>query len=137
MIPGREDTYFDEQSELLCVPNDGSCPQSMGVDKEEAVPDVGMQVERQELEQVPSSVRYYEGFDWRGVCNNPVVRNYITQQCDLLVTSDGNALTSEGKREMEGILCPQGRGIIGIIEFAYKSIPDHLENELAAECGWS
>ena len=81
--------------------------------------------------------RYYEGFDWLGVCNNPMVRNYITQQCDVLVTSDGNALTSDGKTAMEALLCPQGRSIIGIIEFAYKSIPSSLEEELASECGWS
>jgi hypothetical protein len=80
---------------------------------------------------------YYAGFDWLGVCNNPLVRNYITQQCDVLVTSDGNALTSEGKAAMEAVLCPQGRGIIGIIEFAYKPIPSSLEEELASACGWS
>jgi len=81
--------------------------------------------------------RYYEGFDWLGVCNNPMVRNYITQQCDDLVTSDGNALTSDGKAAMETVLCPQGRSIIGIIEFAYNPIPSSLEEELASECGWS
>jgi hypothetical protein len=81
--------------------------------------------------------RYYEGFDWLGVCNNPMVRNYITQQCDVLVTSDGNALTSDGKAAMEKVLCPQGRSIIGIIEFAYKPIPSSLEEEFASACGWS
>lgn len=81
--------------------------------------------------------KHYEGFDWRGVCNNPLVRNYITQQCDVLVTSDGNALTSEGKTAMETVLCPQGRGVIGIIEFAYKPVPSSLEEELASACGWS
>jgi hypothetical protein len=81
--------------------------------------------------------RYYDGFDWLGVCNNPIVRNYITQQCDILVTSDGNALTSEGKSAVETVLCPQGRSIIGIIEFAYKPIPNNLEEELASACGWS
>jgi hypothetical protein len=82
-------------------------------------------------------IRYFEGFDWRGVCNNPLVRNYLTQQCDVLVTSDGNALTSEGKAAMETVLCPKGSGIIGIIEFAYKPIPSSLEEELANSCGWS
>lgn len=81
--------------------------------------------------------RYYEGFDWRGVCNNPLVRNYVTQQCDILVTSDGNALTSDGKAAMEKVLCPQGRSIIGILEFAYKPIPNNLVEELANACGWS
>jgi hypothetical protein len=81
--------------------------------------------------------RYYEGFDWLGVCNNPLVRNYITQPCDVLVTSDGNALTSDGKLAMENVLCPKGRGIIGTIELFYKPIPDSLEEELASACGWS
>lgn len=81
--------------------------------------------------------RYYEGFDWLGVCNTPIVRNYVTQQCDVLVTSDGNALTSDGKAAMETALCPKGRGIIGIIEIAYKPIPSSLKEELASACGWS
>jgi hypothetical protein len=81
--------------------------------------------------------RYYDGFDWLGVCNNPLVRNYITQQCDVLVTSDGNALTSDGKTAMESVLCPKGSGIIGTIELFYKPIPDSLEEELASTCGWS
>jgi len=66
-----------------------------------------------------------------------MARNYITQQCDVLVTSDGYALTSEGKAAMETVLCPRGRSIIGMIEFAYKPIPSGLEEELASTCGWS
>jgi hypothetical protein len=81
--------------------------------------------------------RYYVGFDWQGVCTNPLVRNYISQPCKDLVTSDGNALTSDGKAAMETLLCPQGRSIIGIIELAYKPIPSSLEEELASACGWS
>jgi hypothetical protein len=82
-------------------------------------------------------IRYYDGFDWLGVCNNPLIRNYITQSCDVLVTSDGNALTSDGKAAMENVLCPKGRGIIGTIELFYKPIPNSLEEELASTCGWS
>jgi hypothetical protein len=82
-------------------------------------------------------IRYYEGFDWLGVCNNPLVRNYVTQPCDILVTSGGNALTSDGKTAMENVLCPKGSGIIGTIELFYKPIPDSLERELASACGWS
>lgn len=93
-------------------------------------------MDAQELEPVPSSDRHYEGFDWRGVCSNPLVQNYITQKCNILVTSDGNALTTEGKREIEMVLCPQGPGIIGLIEIAYKPVPYHLEDELAAACDW-
>jgi hypothetical protein len=66
-----------------------------------------------------------------------MVRNYITQQCDVLVTSDGNALTSEGKTAMETVLCPPGRSIISMIEFAYKPIPSGLQEELASGCSWS
>jgi hypothetical protein len=53
-----------------------------------------------------------KGFDWLRVCNNPLVRNYITQQCEFLVTSDGNALTVEGKAAIEIVLCPQGRSFL-------------------------
>jgi hypothetical protein len=80
--------------------------------------------------------RYYEDYDWRGVCNNPFASNYISQPCDTLVTPDGNALTPNGKQVMEGLLCPQGRGIIGTLEMFVGSIPDHLESELATACGW-
>lgn len=80
--------------------------------------------------------RYYEGYDWRGVCNNPFASNYISQPCDTLVTPDGNALTPNGKQVMEGLLCPQGRGMIGTLEMFVGSIPDHLESELATACGW-
>ena len=82
--------------------------------------------------------RYYEGFDWRVVCNNPLVRQQgITQSCEVLVTSDGYALTPDGKQVMESILRPRGSSIIGIIEFAYKPVPDNLEDELAIACGWT
>lgn len=80
--------------------------------------------------------RYYEGLDWRGICNNPLASNYISQPCDTLVTSDGNALTPNGKQVMEGFLCPQGRGVIGTIELFVGPISDHLESELATACGW-
>jgi hypothetical protein len=80
--------------------------------------------------------RYYEGFDWREICNNPLASDYISQPCDTLVTPDGNALTPNGKQVMEGFLCPRGRGVISTIELFIGSIPDHLESELATACGW-
>jgi hypothetical protein len=49
-----------------------------------------------------------KGFDWLRVCNNPLVCNYVTPQCDILVTPDGNTLTAEGKAAIETVLCPQG-----------------------------
>jgi hypothetical protein len=39
-----------------------------------------------------------KGFDWLKVCNNPLVRNYITQQYDILVTSDDLRVCSESER---------------------------------------
>ena len=80
--------------------------------------------------------RYYEGLDWREICNNPLASNYISQPCDSLVTSDGNALTPNGKQVMEGFLCPRGQGVISTIELFVGSIPDRLESELATACGW-
>ncbi len=80
--------------------------------------------------------RYYEGLDWRQICNNPLASNYISQPCDSLVTSDGNALTSIGKQVMEDFLCPRGRGVISTIELFVGPIPDRLESELATACGW-
>ena len=81
--------------------------------------------------------RYYEGFDWQGVCTNPLARNYISQPCEQLVTPDGIALTSQGKQSMENLLCPQGPSILSTIELFYGQIPDNLKNELANACGWT
>lgn len=80
--------------------------------------------------------RYYEGLDWGEICNNPLASNYISQPCDSLVTSDGNALTPNGKQVMEDFLCPRGRGVISTIELFVGPIPDRLESELATACGW-
>jgi hypothetical protein len=48
-----------------------------------------------------SSDIYYGGLDWWGICNNSLVRSYISQPCDILVTPDHRALTSQGKIELE------------------------------------
>jgi hypothetical protein len=81
--------------------------------------------------------RYYEGFDWQGVCRNPLIRNYISQPCEVLVTSNGNALTSQGKQSMENLLCPQGPSILSTIELIYGPIPSNLKNELGDACDWA
>lgn len=81
--------------------------------------------------------RFYEGLDWDGVCTNPLIRNYISQPCNVLVTPDGNALTFHGKQEMENLLCPRGSSIILTIELFYGQIPDNLKSELANACGWT
>ena len=80
--------------------------------------------------------RYYEGLDWRGICNNPLLGSYISQPCDVLVTPDGNALTSEGKVQLEGILCPRGPSILSTLEMFYGTISDNLKSELGTACGW-
>ena len=80
--------------------------------------------------------RYYEGYDWRGVCNNALASDYISLPWDTFITPDGNALTANGKQVMEGFMCPRGQGVIVTIEMFVGSIPDHLESELATACGW-
>lgn len=39
--------------------------------------------------------RYYEGWNWRQICSQ--VDDFLSDSCNDLVTSDGNALTAEGK----------------------------------------
>ena len=84
-----------------------------------------------------ASGRYYDGLDWSGICNNPLLSSYISKPCDILVTPDGKALTSEGKIALESILCPQGPSILSTIEQFYGSVPEHIKNELDAACVWS
>jgi hypothetical protein len=60
--------------------------------------------------------RYYEGLNWWGECNNPLLRSYITRSCYVLVTPDKNALTSKGKVILEGILCPRGPSVVTTLE---------------------
>ena len=85
--------------------------------------------------QEPSTV-YYEGLDWWGICNNSLLRSYISQPCETLVSPDHCALTSQGKIALEGILCPKGPSILSTIELFYGSIPDRAKNELGIACGW-
>jgi hypothetical protein len=82
----------------------------------------------------PSAV-YYEGLDWWGICNNSLVRSYISQPCENLVSPDHYALTSQGKIVLEGILCPKGPSILSTIELFYGRIPDKTKNELGIACG--
>ena len=101
----------------------------------------------QDLDETTSSPnpstddRYYEGYDWTGVCNDAHRYGYMpmgSQPCDTtLITPDGNALTSQGKQVMEAPLCPRGQGVIGLLEYIHGPIPDNLESELATACGWS
>jgi hypothetical protein len=59
-----------------------------------------------------SGERYYEGWNWEQICED--VDSYISEPCDDLVTSDGNALTAEGKRALERIACG-GQAILGVL----------------------
>ena len=85
--------------------------------------------------EAASSV-YYEGLDWWGICNNSLVRSYISQPCDTLVTPDHRALTPQGKAVLERILCPKGPSILSTVELFYGTIPDKAKNELGIACGW-
>jgi hypothetical protein len=86
--------------------------------------------------QTETPAVYYEGLDWWGICNNSLVRSYISQPCETLVQPDHRALTSQGKIVLEGILCPKGPSILSTIELFYGPIPDKVKNELGIACGW-
>jgi hypothetical protein len=83
----------------------------------------------------PSGI-YYEGLDWWGICNNSLVRSYISQPCTTLVTPDHRSLISQGKAELERVLCPKGPSMLSTIELVYGTIPDKAKNELGIACGW-
>jgi hypothetical protein len=51
-----------------------------------------------EPNQTEPSTEYYKGLDWWGICNNSLVRSYISQPCESLVSQDHHALTSQGKK---------------------------------------
>jgi hypothetical protein len=83
----------------------------------------------------PSGI-YYEGLNWWDICNNSLVRSYISQPCESLVTPDHRALTYQGKIVLEGILCTKGPSILSTIELFYGPIPNKAKNELSIACGW-
>lgn len=56
--------------------------------------------------------RHYEGWNWRQICSD--VDDFISEPCSDLVTSDGNALTAEGKATLERIAC-RGEAVLGVI----------------------
>ena len=82
-----------------------------------------------------SSGVYYEGMDWWGICNNSLVRYYISQPCETLVTPDHRELTPQGKAVLERILCPKGPSVLSTIELFYGTIPDKAKAELDIACG--
>ena len=83
----------------------------------------------------PSAV-YYEGLDWWGISNNSLVRSYISQPCESLVTPDHRALTYQGKVVLESVLCPKGPSVLSMIEGFYGPMPDKAKTELRIACGW-
>jgi hypothetical protein len=82
----------------------------------------------------PSGI-YYEGLDRWGICNNSLVRSYISQPCTTLA-SDHRAPTSQGKAELERVLCPKGPSVLSTIELFYGTISDKAKNELGIAWGW-
>lgn len=46
-------------------------------------------------------------------------------------------MTSDGKAELEGILCPKGPSILSTIEQFYGSVPENIKDELDTACTWS
>ena len=57
--------------------------------------------------------RHYDRWlNWRQICSD--VDDFISEPCGDLVTSDGNALTAEGKVALERIACG-GQAIIGVV----------------------
>jgi hypothetical protein len=82
------------------------------------------------------SAEYYKGLDWWAICNNSLVRSYISKPCETLVTSDHHALTSQGKIVLESILCPKGPSILSTIELLHGPIPDKAKNELSNACAF-
>ena len=85
--------------------------------------------------QEPSAV-YYEGLDWWGISNNSLVRSYISQPCESLVTPDHRALTYQWKVVLESVLCPKGPSVLSMIDRFYGPMPDKAKTELRIACGW-
>ena len=94
------------------------------------------QGQNQTYSSAASSGIYYEGLDWWRIYNNSLVRSYLSQPYDTLVTPDHRALTSQGKAVLERVLCPKGPSVLSTIELFYGSIPDKAKNELSTACGW-
>jgi hypothetical protein len=86
--------------------------------------------------QTEPSAEYYKDMNWWGICNNSLVRSYISQPCETLVSQDHHALTSQGKIVLEGILCPKDPSILSTIELFYGSIADKAKKELGIACDW-
>ena len=60
-----------------------------------------------------SGERHYDGWlNWRQVCSD--LDDLISEPCSDLVTSDGNALTAEGKETLERIRCG-GETLLGVL----------------------
>jgi hypothetical protein len=56
---------------------------------------------------------YYDGvLNWGKACND--LDNFISEPCDDLVTSDGLALTAEGKEVLERVAC-QGGALVSAV----------------------
>jgi hypothetical protein len=102
----RKDLHFIQKSswqDIMMV--------SITVAEEEIVSSkiARLMMEVEALHPVALVKRHYEGHNWSGICQS--VDNLLTEPCDTLVTPDGRALTGEGKRVLEKLLCIAGDGI--------------------------
>ena len=66
----------------------------------------------EDSESQESGERHYEGWNWRQICSD--VDRLISEPCSDLVTSEGNALTAEGKAVLERIACT-GEALVGVV----------------------
>ena len=66
----------------------------------------------EDSESQESGERHYEGWNWRQICSD--VDRLISEPCSDLVTSDGNALTAEGKAVLERIAYT-GEALVGVV----------------------
>ena len=126
---------------IVRTPDDGYDVNDTSIDQaNKSMSTVGVSLRQQEPNQIHPSKEpygvYYEGLDWWGICNNSLIRSYISQPCETLVTPDHHALTSEGKVVLEKVLCPKGPSVLSTIELFYGSIPDKVKNKLNIACGW-
>ena len=126
---------------IVGTPDDGYDVNDTSIDQaNKSMSMVKVSSQQQEPSQIhsakePSGI-YYEGLDWWGICNNSLVRSYISQPCETLVTPDHRPLTPQGKAVLERVLCPKGPSILSTIELFYGSIPIKAKNELSVACGW-
>lgn len=80
-------------SKIVRTPDDGYDVNDTSIDQANKLKSVAkLSLQQQESNKTytleePSRV-YYEGLDWWGICINSLVRSYISQPCETLVSPD-------------------------------------------------